>query len=38
MKIKDQNKVDIVDKSLVDDKLPSANSDIKQQDVTKNKE
>ena len=37
-KNKDQNKANIISKSVVDDKRPSENSGIKQEDVNKNKE
>ena len=37
-KDKDQNKTNIINKSIVDDKHPSENNDIEQVDVTKNKE
>ena len=35
---RDQGKANIIDKSTVDTKPPSENSDIKQEDVVKNKE
>ena len=37
-KNRDQSRANINDKSVVDDKFSSKNSDIKQEDVTKNKE
>ena len=37
-KNKDQSKANVINKSTVDDKSPSENSEIKQEDVTKNKE
>ncbi len=37
-KNKDQSKANIINKSIVDDKRPSENSEIKQEDVTKNQE
>ena len=37
-KNKDQSKASVIDKSTVDDKRPSENSEIKQEDVTKNQE
>ena len=37
-KNKDQSKANVINKSTVDDKRPSANSEIKQEDVTKNQE
>ena len=37
-KNKNQNKANIISKSVVDDKRPSENSGIKQEDVNKNKE
>ena len=36
-KNKDQSKANVINKSIVDDKRPSENSEIKQEDVTKNK-
>ena len=35
-KNKDQSKANVINKSTVDDKRPSENSEIKQEDVTKN--
>ena len=35
---KDQSKANVINKSTVDDKRPSENSEIKQEDVTKNQE
>ena len=35
-KSKDQSTVNVTDKSTVDDKRPSENSEIKQEDITKN--
>mgnify|MGYP001249440470 FL=1 len=37
-KNKDQSKANVINKSTVDDKRPSENSEIKQEDVTKNQE
>ena len=37
-KNREQSKINIIDKSTVDTKPPSENSDIKQEDVVKNKE
>jgi len=37
-KNKDQSKANVINKSPVDDKRPSENSEIKQEDVTKNQE
>ena len=37
-KNKDLSKANVIDKSTVDDKRPSENSEIKQEDVTKNQE
>ena len=37
-KNKDQSKANVINKSTVDDKSPSENSEIKQEDVTKNQE
>jgi len=37
-KNKDQSKANVINKSIVDDKRPSENSEIKQEDVTKNQE
>ena len=37
-KSRDQSKVNVINKSTVDDKRPSENSEIKQEDVTKNQE
>ena len=37
-KNKDQSKANVINKSTVDDKRPSENSEIKQEDVTKNRE
>ena len=37
-KNKDQSKTNVINKSTVDDKRPSENSEIKQEDVTKNQE
>ena len=37
-KNKDQSKANVINKSTVDDKRTSENSDIKQEDVTKNQE
>ena len=37
-KNKEQNKVSVINKSPADDKHSSKNSDIKQEDITKNKE
>ena len=37
-KNKDQSKANVINKSVVDDKRPSENSEIKQADVTKNQE
>ena len=37
-KSRDQSTVNVINKSTVDDKRPSENSEIKQEDVTKNKE
>ena len=37
-KNRDQSKTNIIDKSVVDNKRPSENSGIRQEDVTKNKE
>ena len=37
-KNKDQSKANVINKSVVDDKRPSENSEIKQEDVTKNQE
>ena len=36
-KSKDQNKVNVINKSIADDKHPIENSDIVQKDETKNK-
>ena len=37
-KNKDQSKANVINKSTVDDKRPSENSEIKQEDITKNQE
>jgi len=37
-KSRDQSTVNVINKSTVDDKRPSENSEIKQEDVTKNQE
>ena len=37
-KNKNQNKANIIDKPIIDDKHPSENSDAKRENVTKNKE
>ena len=37
-KNKDQSKANVINKSSLDDKRPSENSEIKQEDVTKNQE
>ena len=37
-KNKDRSKVNIINKSTIDDKRPAEDSEIKQEDVTKNKE
>ena len=37
-KSRDQSTVNVTNKSTVDDKRPSENSEIKQEDVTKNQE
>ena len=37
-KNKDQSKANVINKSTVDDKRPSENSEIKQEDITKNRE
>ena len=37
-KNKDRSKINIINKSTIDDKRPAEDSEIKQEDVTKNKD